>query len=318
MDGAEPAPTPLIWITTPDNYDPHVQEQLKREGAERVDLLRAAGFDVRVVHSCDLVPAWNGRPRLLHGSGDLLAERAGFIVTSWTWDPGIARHLEAVVRTVRASDSVLLTDGTIDPDGLGTDKLAMYHHAASLGATVLPTVSVPFGRYARRALDAVRSELPEGAYVVKPRSMAMGFGVLKAETPQHLAATVDLLAPAGLGCLVQPHLPNTGDLRVYVHEGKAVAAQLRRPGEQAYLANISQGGSGSAYEPPEETAALSELLARSLDADYLCVDWLLAGDRPVFNEWMTVLAGYKDLAGAPRLRVEGALVDHIRRRLAAV
>ncbi|MEU6341676.1 hypothetical protein ABZ883_12110 [Streptomyces sp. NPDC046977] len=315
MHGAGPAP--LVWITTPDNYDPRVQERLKREGSGRVDMLRAAGFDVRVVHSCDIVPAWNGRPRLLHDGDDLLAKRAGFLVTSWTWDPGIARHLEAVVRTIRASDSVLLTDGTLDPDGLGTDKLAMYHHAASLGAPVLPTVSVPFGRYARRALDAVRSELPEGPYVVKPRSMAMGFGVLKADTPQHLAATVDLLAPSGLGCLVQPHLPNTGDLRVYVSEGKTVAALLRRPGDEAYLANVSQGGSGSVHEPPGDTAASSERLARSLEADYLCVDWLLAGDRPVFNEWMTVLAGYEDLKGAPRLRVEAALVDHIRHRLSA-
>ncbi|MCP3818240.1 hypothetical protein NLX86_08965 [Streptomyces sp. A3M-1-3] len=309
------APPRLVWITTPDNYDPHVQERLRREGSERVGMLRAAGFDVRIVHSCDIVPAWNGRPRLLWGEEDLLAQYAGFLVTSWTWDPAIARHIEAITRTIRASDCVLLTDGTLDPEALGLDKLAMYHHAAALGAPVLPTVSVPFGRYARRALDAVRTQLPAGPYVVKPRSMARGFGVLKADTPQHLAASIDLLTPGGLGCLVQPHLPNSGDVRVYVHEGKVIAALLREPAEQAYLANVSQGGSGSGYEPPAEVADISERLAQSLDSDYLCVDWLVAGDGHVFNEWMTISAAYEDLPDPARRRVEEALVHHIRRRL---
>ncbi|MEX0172103.1 ATP-grasp domain-containing protein [Streptomyces sp. LMG1-1-1.1] len=309
------APPKLVWITTPDNYDPSVQERLQREGSERVDMLRAAGFDVRIAHSCDIVPAWNGRPRLLWRKEDLLAEYAGFLVTSWSWDPAVTRHLEAITRTIRASDCVLLTDGTLDPEVLGLDKLAMYHHAAVLGAPVLPTVSVPFGRYARRALDAVGTELPAGPYVVKPRSMAMGFGVLKADTAQHLSSAIDLLTPGGLGCLIQPHVPNDGDVRVYVHERKVIAALLREPTGEAYLANVSQGGSGSGYEPPAEVVELSERLARSLESDYLCVDWLVTDGGHVFNEWMTVSAAYEDLPDLDRQRVADALVQYIRRRL---
>ncbi|MFE0645078.1 RimK family alpha-L-glutamate ligase [Streptomyces sp. NPDC058877] len=309
------APRKLVWITTPDNYDPHVQEKLRREGSERVDMLRAAGFDVHIVHSCDVVPAWNGGPRLLWGKEDLLAQYAGFLVTSWSWDPAIIRHIEAITRTIRASDCVLLTDGTLDPEALGLDKLAMYHHAAAMGVPVLPTVSVPFGRYARRVLDAVRSELPAGPYVVKPRSMAMGFGVLKVDTAQHLSSTVDLLTPGGLGCLVQPHLPNNGDVRVYVHEGKVIAALLREPTGKTYLANVSQGGSSSGYEPSAEVVELSERLARSLESDYLCVDWLVTEDGHVFNEWMTISAAYEDLPEPARQRVADALVQHVRRRL---
>ncbi|MDT0494090.1 hypothetical protein RM717_26645 [Streptomyces griseus] len=305
----------IVWITTPDNYDPEVQKQLKRGGSERLDMLTAAGFDVRVVHSCDVVPVWNGRPRLLHGEEDLLARFAGFLVTSWTWDPAIERHIEAITRTVRASDCVLLTDGTLDPEVFGLDKLAMYHHAAALGAPVLPTVSVPFGRYARRALDAVRTQLPSGPYVLKPRSMAMGYGVLKADTVQHLGASIDLLTPGGLGCLVQPYVPDSGDVRVYVHEGKVIAALLREPAGRAYLANASQGGNVSGYEAPAEIADLSERLARSLHSDYLCVDWLISGESFSFNEWMTVSAAYEDLPPSARKTVAQALVQYISHRM---
>ncbi|WP_461712430.1 ATP-grasp domain-containing protein, partial [Streptomyces sp. DSM 41013] len=112
--------------------------------------------------------------------------------------------------------------------------------------------------------------------------------VLKADTVQHLGASIDLLTPGGLGCLVQPYVPDSGDVRVYVHEGKVIAALLREPAGRAYLANASQGGNVSGYEAPAEIADLSERLARSLHSDYLCVDWLISGESFSFNEWMTV------------------------------
>lgn len=315
-----PNPGPeIIWISNPDNYDPVHHRQLRREGSERLDLFESHGIQVTMVHSCDVVPGWNGAPRLWLDGQDLLAKGRGFLVSSWTWNPGIAQQLQAITRTIRASDAVLLTDGITGPEGLSTDKLAMYHHAGSLGLPVLPAVTVPFGRYARRALAAVRREFPsDTGYLVKPREMAMGFGVLKVDTLEQLSSTVDLLAPGDLGCLVQPYRPNDGDVRVYVRGGRQVAALLRSPKPGNYLANVSQGGSGSLLQAPPEVTEYSEQLAVSLDADYLCVDWLLTPDGPVFNEWMTVSAAFEDLPEPDRSRVGEALVDHICRRLGVV
>ncbi|WP_351223345.1 hypothetical protein [Streptomyces sp. NPDC002133] len=314
--------TELVWITCPDNYDPVVQERLRRAGSERVDLLRSRGFDLTVVHANEIVPAWNDGPRLWQGDTDLLGKRRGFILSSWTWDAGAGRHLQAVARTIRASDSVLLNDGIKDPETLGNDKLAMHHHAGMLGLPVLPTVSVPFGRYARRALATVAARMDgsEG-YVVKPREMAMGYGVLKADTFEQLTAAVDLLTPGALGCIIQPFRRNSGDVRVYVHNGTFVAALLREPAGGSYLANVSEGGTGSALDKadgvPAAVAEMSERLARSLDAPYLCVDWLLSPAGPVFNEWMTISAAYEDLPEPDRSRVADALIDCITGRLAA-
>ncbi|MFE7774653.1 RimK family alpha-L-glutamate ligase [Streptomyces sp. NPDC057445] len=310
--------TELVWITCPDNYDPVVQERLRRAGSERVDLLRSRGFDLTVVHANEIVPAWNDGPRLWQGETDLLSKGRGFILSSWTWDAGAGRHLQAIARTIRASDSVLLNDGIKDPEALGNDKLAMYHHAGTLGIPVLPSVSIPFGRYARRALATVSARL-DGAdgYLVKPREMAMGYGVLKADTFEQLTAAIDLLTPGALGCIVQPFRPNSGDVRVYVHNGTFVAALLREPAEGSYLANVSEGGTGSALpgEVPAEVSGMSERLARSLDAPYLCVDWLLSPAGPVLNEWMTISAAYEDLPEPQRSRVEDALIACIGDRL---
>jgi glutathione synthase/RimK-type ligase-like ATP-grasp enzyme len=238
------------------------------------------------------------------------------MVASWTWDPAAASHLAAVCRTIRASTSVLLTDGLRDPEGLGSDKLAMYHFAGTRGVPVLPTVSVPFGRYARGALSLVGEWVVADGYLVKPREMAMGFGVLKVDTMEQLTATIDLLAPSGLGCLVQPFQANSGDLRVYVHRGEVIAALLRKPAPGGYLANLSQGATGSAMSVPSDVAELSLRLAHDLASPYLCIDWLLTDAGPVFNEWMTVSAAFEDLPEPERSRVADAMFAEIADQLA--
>ncbi|MEU8640861.1 RimK family alpha-L-glutamate ligase [Streptomyces sp. NPDC102256] len=308
----------IVWITNPDNYDPRRHLLLQKEGSDRVNLFESNGLPVRVVHSGDLVPAWSGgAPRLYLDEEDLLGGGHAFLLSDWTWDAGIGRHVQAITRTIRAAGRVLLNDGIRDAESLGSDKLAMCHTAAALGIPVPPTVAVPFGRYARRVLPVVGRELGTGPYVVKPRAMAMGFGVLKAEGPEQLTAAVDLVTPAALGAVVQPFQENDGDVRVYVHRGKAVAVMLRRPKEGSYLANVSEGGSGASFEGDDRVRSLSERLAAGVDADYLCVDWLLTREGPVFNEWMTVSAAYEDLPEPDRSRVAAALVAYVRDRIAA-
>jgi ribosomal protein S6--L-glutamate ligase len=308
----------LIWITTPDNYDPEVQLRLQREGSERVNILRAHGIGVRVVHSCDVVPAWGDQPRLWLGEEDLLSTGAGFILVAWTWSPAIAEHLKAISRTIQAGNGVLLNDGLIDAERFGMDKLAMCHHAGNLGIPVLPMVTVPFGRYARRVLNVVRREFPGDSYLVKPREMAMGFGVVKADSFEQLTATVDLLSSSGLSCLVQPYYPDAHDVRVYVYRGKAIAALSREPANGSYLANVSQGGTGHTTELDSEVARMSEQLAQSLLSDYLCVDWLISPAGPVFNEWMTISAAFEDLTEPKKSEVAKAMTDYLKERLAVL
>jgi hypothetical protein len=306
----------LVWVTHPDNYHPTVHQRLQRAGATRVELLRQRGLPVRVVHANAVVAAWVDRPRLWCDGTDLLDRRRGFLLSGWAWDPAAVGHLQAIQRTVQGSDSVLLDDGMSGPDGLRSDKLAMYHHAGRLGLPVLPTVAIPFGRYSRGALGLISEHLGPDGYVVKPREMAMGFGVLPAGTAAELAAVLDLTSASGLSCLVQPFRANHGDLRVFVYDGRVIAAMLRRPDPGGHVANLPAGGDGSPETAPPQTRAMSEQLAGSLAAGYLCVDWLLTETGPVFNEWMTVGAGFEALPEPARGTVADALAGYLARRLA--
>lgn len=306
----------IVWISHPDNYRPATLQDIGAVAQERLDLFAEHGYALRVVQSHLIVPGWAGGPRLWVNGEDLLDERRGFMVTGWTWDAAAATHISAISRAIRASSSVLLTDGILDPERLGGDKLAMYHFAGERGVPVLPTVSVPWGRHASAALEQVARHLGGDGYVVKPREMARGFGVLKVDTIEQLAATIDLLTPSALGCVVQPYYANSGDLRVYVHRGEVIAGLLRKPAPGGYLANISQGGSGSAMSVPADIRAHSERLAGDLDSPYLCIDWLLSDAGPIFNEWMTVSAAFENLPEPEKTKVSDALFATIADRLA--
>jgi ribosomal protein S6--L-glutamate ligase len=271
------------------------------------------GIDYRYVEAAELIPACVGGPRLWYRGEDLLARPQCFIVSTSSWNAQATELLRAIYQTVAASDSVLLNGGIGGSEMLEHDKLAILHHAAALGVRVPPTVAVPFGRYARLAVPAVRREIPVGPYVVKPRDMIMGIGVLKVDTVEQLTATLDICAGADQGFLVQRFLPNAGDLRTYVVDGEIVASQLRRPAPGNYLANISQGGTGSAVEAGE-VAELCRRVVAGLDASFVCVDWLLTDDGPVLGEWATAVAGFAGLPEPARTKVADAFFGWVARR----
>ena len=300
-------PAKLTWITQSDDIEPAEGDRIERKlHALYCNAANRSGFEFRFIHSSEVIPSWIGRPRLWHRAEDLLEERQCYLVSGSSWNGQATQFLEAIQRTIRASNSVLLNDMAWGVHDGEDDKLAMTQIAAGAGLPVLPTIFVPFGRYARRVLPAVTRELGNLGYVIKPRSMSMGFGVLKVDTEEQMTAAIDIAAAGGLGYIVQPYVPNSGDMRVYLINGNLVAAQLRRPAAGRYLANISRGGYGSLQKVPDDIATLSRRLADHLRADYLCVDWLITDAKPVFNEWTTALGGFSGLPEPARSSVADA------------
>ncbi|MEK8173018.1 hypothetical protein NKH77_40465 [Streptomyces sp. M19] len=119
--------------------------------------------------------------------------------------------------------------------------------------------------------------------------------MLKVDTERQLSTALDIVAQATGGFIVQPFLPHTGDMRVYLADGEVIASLTRRPRPGDYLANISQGGSAEATDDHLKVADLCHRIADSLGAEYLCVDWLMTPEGPVLGEWSTASAGFTAL-----------------------
>ncbi|MFB7271976.1 RimK family alpha-L-glutamate ligase [Streptomyces sp. NPDC056244] len=306
----------VTWICHPDDYLPEYVDKIIAQMTERwAEPCARHGFRFRFVMANELVPASTDRPRLWHDGVDLLETRQAYIVDDVSGDPQATHFLRGIYRTIEASDSVLLNRSLVGPECLERDKLAILAHATTLGIRTPRTVALPFGRYARKGLDVVRKEIGEGPYILKAREMGVGFGVLKLDGYEQLRAAVDIVSQTGQSYIVQEYLPNTGDLRVAMVEGKFAASMLRRPAEGAYLANITQGGSASAN--PDVAAVLGDVerIVADLRAGYLCVDWLLTEDGPVLGEWGTAMAEFSSMPEPARSQLADAFFPWVERLL---
>ncbi|WP_046500494.1 ATP-grasp domain-containing protein [Streptomyces odonnellii] len=306
----------VTWICHPDDYLPEYVDKIIAQMTERwAEPCARHGFTFRFVVANELVPASTDRPRLWHDGVDLLETRQAYIVDDVSGDPQATHFLRGIYRTIEASDSVLLNRSLVGPECLERDKLAILARATTLGIRTPRTVALPFGRYARKGLDVVRKEIGEGPYILKAREMGVGFGVLKLDGYEQLRAAVDIVSQTGQSYIVQEYLPNTGDLRVAMVEGKFAASMLRRPAEGAYLANLSQGGSASAN--PDVAAVLGDVerIVADLRAGYLCVDWLLTEDGPVLGEWGTAMAEFSSMPEPARSQLADAFFPWVERLL---
>ncbi len=316
MTGAERPYVNMVY--RPDDFEPvGLATTIAALKPKYVDVALRSGFGFRFVPVNELTPAATDRPHLWWRGVDLLALPQCFQVDEFSTNPQTADFLSAVRRTVAASDSVLLNDSFIGPPHLTSDKIAMAHRASTLGVPAAGMVCVPYGRYARTAVPIVREAFGDGPYIVKPREMGMGYGVVKVETVEQLSSTLDMVAQTGTGYVVQPYLPNDGDLRVYVVDGEFVCAQHRRAEAGKYLANLSQGGTSTASAEVGTIARHSVRIAEELGAAALCVDWLVTPDGPVLNEWSSGFGGFAGLPEPQRFQVGDAILSWAKAQLTA-
>jgi ribosomal protein S6--L-glutamate ligase len=305
----------ITWIHPHDDMEPAVAESFEQSITERyTELASPYGLDFRIIRAAELTPACLGRPVLWYRGDDLLDQPQCFIVEDASKDPQTAQALRAIYRTVHASDNVLLNRAIQGPDFLERDKLAISQFAARLGIETVKTIAVPYGRYARRVIAEAVREFGPGPFILKPRDMSMGTGVLRADSSQQLAAALDIASTTAAGYIVQPMLENTGDMRVFVADGEILASMTRRPKPGGYLANICQGASLEANDDHLKVAKACERIAQELQAEWLCIDWLMTTSGPVLNEWCTAYGGFTILPEPGRTRAVNSFFSWIRQK----
>lgn len=295
--------------------DPAASAKFENSITERYRVFAAPyGLNFRIIRAGELVPACLGKPVLWHRGEDLLSRPQCFIVEDMSQDPQAGQALRAIYRTIYASGCVLLNRAIKGPDFLERDKLAILQYAAGLGIPTPSTIAVPFGRYARRILDDVERELGPGPYIVKPRDMAMGIGVLRVDSAQQLSAAIDIVSQTGGGYIVQPLLENAGDMRVFLADGEILASMTRRPAPGGYLANISHGATLEVTDDHLKVAEFCQRITQGLAAEWICVDWLMVPSGPLLNEWCTAYGGFTILPEPARTKVTEAFFLWIKKK----
>ncbi|HIW73983.1 MAG TPA: RimK family alpha-L-glutamate ligase [Firmicutes bacterium] len=191
----------------------------------------------------------------------------------WDKDVRLGRALESIgVRLYNPAETVALCD----------DKAATHRKLAAQGIPMPRTLVAPM-TYTRMDEGPSRPFLERAAerlgfpMVVKECYGSLGGEVYLARDAAELRALADRMDSRPFLC--QEFIRETAgtDLRIYVVDGRPVAA-MRRRSDGDFRANIGHGGHGEAYTPTEEEAALAVRCCRILGACFAGVDLLWEAD----------------------------------------
>jgi len=305
----------VTFIHQPDDFIPANVRKLEESLLSVYQpVAKRFGLHFEFLPSRNVIPAVSHKPELWCGDINLLDERRCYLLEQTSVNSAADRFLRGIYEVITTSDSILLNRTTEVRDFIERDKLAIANSAARMGIRHIPSIVVPFGKYAIRAIDRL-SDLQANEWILKPREMAMGRGVMHFSDLDQLKSALDLVAQSAHSYIIQPFLKAQGDLRVYTIDGHVVTAQLREPQSGRIIANTSRGGSSSIGQIDDWLKSKCEMICKELGARYLCIDWLMTDDGPVLNEWCTTLGGFKSLPEPARTQMTEAFFAFIDREI---
>lgn len=167
-----------------------------------------------------------------------------------------------------------------------------------------------------QARAIVIGELARGRRLVaKPLFGSQGEGLCRIDRVDDLDALEGMAGVFYLQAFQEKATAEWSDVRVFVVNGKAIAAMHRISGH--WITNRAQGGRCQALMPDETLAGLAEAATRAVDIDYAGVDLIpLAGGGYTVIEVNSIPA-WQGLQSVTNVDIASCLADHFFARIAA-
>lgn len=189
-----------------------------------------------------------------------------------------------------------------------------YLTLALLDTAGLPVPATWTGQSAAAALVAF--DALGGDVVVKPLFGSEGRGLVRVSDRELAWRTFHALERLGAVLYLQRAIRHPGhDVRVFVLNGRVLAAMRRHAPPGEWRTNVALGGEAEAYGPSQEESRLAIAAAAAVSAEAAGVDLVLDPDRggPVVLE-VNAVPGWRALARVTGIDVAAALLDTLRRR----
>ena len=152
--------------------------------------------------------------------------------------------------------------------------------------------------------------------IVKLLEGTQGKGVVLAETKKAAESVINAFKSLNVNILVQEFIKeaNGKDLRLFVIDGKVVAAIQREalPGE--FRANIHLGGSASVIKPTAEEKKIAIRAAKAMDLKVAGVDIIRSSKGPLLLE-VNSSPGLEGIEGATNKDIAGEMIRAIEKNI---
>jgi ribosomal protein S6--L-glutamate ligase len=177
-------------------------------------------------------------------------------------------------------------------------------------------VDIPTTGFANSPLDTddLIKMVGGSPLIVKLLEGTQGKGVVLAETKKAAESVINAFKSLNVNILVQEFIKeaNGKDLRLFVVDGKVVAAMQREalPGE--FRANIHLGGSASVIKPTAEEKKIAIKAAKAMDLKVAGVDIIRSSKGPLLLE-VNSSPGLEGIEGATHKDIAGEMIKAIEK-----
>lgn len=273
----------FYWIDSYSDYDTAFGEAvLKVFRGFYEPLARECGVDFSFLDATEIQVRSGARTELMHAGRNILDGDCCAVVQYSNISPKIEKHLESIYRIVRSENKLFNASGAVD--FVDRDKMFGLSLANSLGIPTIPALLLSRKKNYKAYVGEAALFLGEPPYIVKPKEMLSGLGIIKADSGAQFASLLDIVMTSSKDFIAQKFIPAPSDYRVYVVDGAAKYCLLRTPPKGDFLANISLGGTALAADIPEELAGYARAIYQKVKAPFLCVDFLKSDGKYYFNE----------------------------------
>ncbi|WP_298394008.1 30S ribosomal protein S6--L-glutamate ligase [Flavobacterium sp.] len=175
-------------------------------------------------------------------------------------------------------------------------------------------VDIPTTGFANSPLDTddLIKMVGGSPLIVKLLEGTQGKGVVLAETKKAAESVINAFKSLNANILVQEFIKeaNGKDLRLFVVDGKVVAAIQREAAPGEFRANIHMGGTASVIKPTAEEKRIAIKAAKAMDLRVAGVDIIRSSKGPLLLE-VNSSPGLEGIEGATNKDIAGEMIKAI-------
>ncbi|NNT71490.1 30S ribosomal protein S6--L-glutamate ligase [Flavobacterium sp. IMCC34852] len=177
-------------------------------------------------------------------------------------------------------------------------------------------VDIPTTGFANSPLDTddLIKMVGGSPLIVKLLEGTQGKGVVLAETKKAAESVINAFKSLNANILVQEFIKeaNGKDLRLFVVDGKVVAAIQREAAAGEFRANIHMGGTASVIKPTPEEKKIAIKAAKAMDLKVAGVDIIRSSKGPLLLE-VNSSPGLEGIEGATNKDIAGEMIKAIEK-----
>ncbi len=177
-------------------------------------------------------------------------------------------------------------------------------------------VDIPTTGFANSPLDTddLIKMVGGSPLIVKLLEGTQGKGVVLAETKKAAESVINAFKSLNANILVQEFIKeaNGKDLRLFVVDGKVVAAIQREAAAGEFRANIHMGGTASIIKPTAEEKRIAIKAAKAMDLKVAGVDIIRSSKGPLLLE-VNSSPGLEGIEGATNKDIAGEMIKAIEK-----